>query len=179
VKTLSVITSLCLHLIALGARAEDSASTKYYVGESIVTMSTGEVSRSPYIIARVSAPSAGTISEAVVTRKQVGFGENKSTMTVTGNHFTLSESTGLVTGGGELTGQPWDWTFLRAEFNAPKFSLRIVDYNFFADPNLIAGHKDFYRTTESGESMYMQEDVVVYQVDQKSFEAKRKELLGL
>jgi len=56
--------------------------------------------------------------------------------------------------------------------------MRIVDFNFLADPNFIAGHKDFYTTNGGVESLIMQEDVVLHLVDQSVYETRRKELLG-
>ena len=90
----------------------------------------------------------------------------------------MTTSTGTVTGGGTLTGTPWNWTFLRAELKVQKSSMRIVDFNFLADRNLIAGHKDFYITNGGVESLIMQEEVVLHLVDQSVYEARRKELLG-
>jgi hypothetical protein len=162
------------------AQNKTAPATLYYVGESITTMANSNVTRHPYIIARTSNPASGTITEAVVSFQQSGFKENSSVLKIEGNHFSMSESTGTVTGGGELTGSAWNWTFLRAEFFVSSYKMRIVDYNFFADPNSIMGHKDFYIADQSSgkEQLFMQEDVVLHVVDKESFESKRNELLG-
>lgn len=158
------------------------AETLYYIGEAVVTKSDGTITRTPYIIARISDSAAGTITEAVVSNSGTGFRENQSVMKVTGSHFTMTESTGAVTGEGDLTGEPWKWTFLRAEFKTKTnaYSMRIVDYNFLADPNSISGHKDFYLTINGvpGEKLMQQEDVVIHPVDKAKFEAERARLLG-
>lgn len=158
------------------------AETLYYIGEAVVTKSDGTVTREPYIVARTSDSAAGTITEAVVSNSGTGFNEVQSVLKVTGSHFTMTVSTGTVTGEGDLTGEPWKWTFLRAEFKAKTsaYSMRIVDYNFLADPNSIGGHKDYYLTTNGapGEKLIQQEDVVIHPVDKAKFEAERARLLG-
>lgn len=149
--------------------------TLYYIGESIITTDSG-VAKHPYLISRTSNETANSISETAITYQRSGFKENSSTLKIEKNHFTLTESTGTVTGEGDFTGLPWQWTFLRAEFKAPNFKMKIIDYNFFADPKLIMGHKDFY--SDPGGKLLMQEDVVLYVVDKATFDSKRSELLG-
>ena len=172
------LASLLLFVSAQSVFAE----TLYYIGEAVVTKSDGTITREPYVIARTSDSAAGTITEAVVSNAGRGFAENQSVMTVTGSHFTMTVSTGTVTGEGDLTGEPWKWTFLRAEFKTKTnvYSMRIVDYNFLADPNSISGHKDFYLTNNGvpGEKLIQQEDVVIHPVDKAKFEAERARLLG-
>jgi hypothetical protein len=83
-----------------------------------------------------------------------------------------------VSGSGELTRNPWQWTFLRGEFKVGGSGMRIVDYNFFADHADIMGHKDFYvKQGGSDERLLRQEDVVLHVVDKATFDAKRAELL--
>lgn len=160
------------------AKAEDAPSF-YYVGEAITTVD-ATVTRHPYIIERISDPVAGTILEKVVSYQKTKFVENSSVMKVDGNHFTMTESTGTVSGGGTLTGLPWKWTFLSAEFKVSNYDMRIVDYNFFADPDSILGHKDFYIRDSAGkENLILQEDVVLHRVQKTVYDAKRLELLAL
>lgn len=170
---------LMILLLAISAQSV-FAETLYYVGEAIVTKSDGTITREPYIIARTSDSSARTISEAVVSNSGNGFKENQSVMKVTGSHFTMTA--GTVTGEGDLTGEPWKWTFLRAEFkmSPPGYSMRIVDYNFLADLDTISGHEDFYMTVSGvpGEKLIQQEDVVLHKVEKAKFEAERSRLLG-
>ena len=158
------------------------AETLYYIGEAVTTKSDRTITREPYIIARTPDSAAGTITEAVVSNSGTGFKENQSVMKVTGSHFTMTDLTGTVTGEGDLTGEPWKWTFLRAEFKIKTnaYSIRIVDYNFLADPKSIGGHKDFYLTPNgaAGERLVQQEDVVLHPVDKAKFEAERARLLG-
>lgn len=157
-----------------------AGTTLYYIGESFITMASGEVYKSPYIITRTSNQNNHTIVEKVVSRHATGFGENESTLVINHNHFTMTESTGTVTGEGDFTGESWKWTFLRAEFQI-QGGMRIVDYNFFADPNSIMGHKDFF-VPDSGtahEKLSMQEDVVLHVTDKDTFVKKRSELLNL
>jgi hypothetical protein len=161
---------------AVTASAE-GAKTLYYAGEAITTTG-GKVERHAYIVARTTDPDAGTISEKVVSFERSSYVENSSVMKIDQNQFTMTTSTGTVTGGGTLTGAAWNWTFLRAEFKVQRSTLRIVDFNFLADPNVISGHKDFYMTNGSVESLIMQEDVVLHLVNQSVYEARRKELLG-
>ena len=153
----------------------EKAKTLYYVGEAITTTGSN-VERHAFILARTTDPDANTISEKVVSFERSRYVENSSVLKVNQNQFTMS--TGTVTGGGTLTGARWNWTFLRGEFKVPKSSMRIVDFNFLADPNFIAGHKDFYITNGGTESLIMQEEVVLHLVDQSVYEARRKELLG-
>jgi hypothetical protein len=160
---------------SLTASAE-GAKTVYYVGEAATTRG-ANVERHTYILARTTDPEANTIAEKVVSFQGTTYVENFSVMRISQNQITMTESTGTVTGGGTLTGKPWNWTFLRAEFKVPKQNMRIVDYNFLADPSSLAGHKDFYITNSGVESLFMQEDVVLHPVDQSAYETKRKELL--
>jgi hypothetical protein len=157
-------------------RAAEAPVTTYYAGEAITTTG-ADVSRKPYIVARTIDKAKSTISESVVSFSRGAFRENASVIKVDGNRLTMSESTGTVTGSGELTGVPWNWTFLHAEFSIASFGLRIVDFNFFAEPGSILGHKDFYRKDDAGEKLWMQEDVVLHAVDEPTFAAKRRELL--
>ena len=103
-------------------------------------------------------------------------------MKVVNNHLTMTVSTGTVTGQGDLTGQPWNWTFLRAEFKmtTKTYSMRIVDYNFLADPNSIMGHKEFFLTLNStpGQKLFQQEDVALHMVDQATYATEHAKLLG-
>jgi hypothetical protein len=166
---------------AISIHAE-AAETVYYVGESITTDAGGTVTRSPYIVARTTDQAAATITELVVSKVGGAFNENTSTMKISGNKLTMTESSGKISGQGTLTGKAWGWTFLCAEFKlqTPAYSMRIVDYNFFAEPGSILGHKDFFVTMNNtpGERLLQQEDVVLHPVDQAVFAAKRTELLS-
>jgi hypothetical protein len=175
-KRTLLLTLACVSA-SLTASAE-SAETLFYVGEAISTKG-ANVERHPYILERTTDPDAGTISEKVVSFQRNAYAEHSSVMKITQNQFTMTDSTGTASGEGTLTGSPWNWTFLRAEFQVPKYSMRIVDYNFLADPNSIAGHKDFYMTTTQTESLFLQEDVILHVVDKATYHAKQKELLGL
>jgi hypothetical protein len=172
--------TLLLAICCLGASvtaSAEKAKTLYYVGEAITTTGSN-VERHAYIVARTTDPDANSITEKVVSFQRSSYVEDSSVMKINQNQFTMTASTGTVTGGGTLTGTPWNWTFLRAEFKVQKSSMRIVDFNFLADPNFIAGHKDFYITNGGTESLIMQEEVVLHLVDQSVYEARRKELLG-
>jgi hypothetical protein len=154
-----------------------ASSTLFYSGEAITTMGSN-VSRHPYLLARTTDQEKSIISESVVSFQRNRFKENSSEMKIAGNQLTMTEDTKMVTGTGELTGTPWKWTFLRAEFLAPAYKMRIVDYNFLADESVITGHKDFFRKLDDGtEVMFMQEDVVLRNVDEKTYLEKRAELL--
>jgi len=170
------LLAVCCMGASVTASAE-TAKTLYYVGEAITTAGSN-VERHAYIVARTTDPDANTITEKVVSFERSSYVENSSVMKINQNQFTMTVSTGTVTGGGTLTGTPWNWTFLRAEFKVQKSGMRIMDFNFLADPNFIAGHKDFYITNGGVESLIMQEEVVLHLVDQSVYEARRKELLG-
>ena len=162
---------------AVSHAAEPDPVTLYYIGESITTMGS-TVTRHPYIMVRTTDERAKTIRETVVSYEQSGFKENSSVLTIDGNRFAMTTSTGTVTGSGELTGAPWHWTFLRAEFKVASSEMRIVDYNFFADHAALMGHKDFYLKKDgSDERLLMQEDLVLHVVEKATFDAKRAELL--
>jgi hypothetical protein len=170
------LLAVCCIGVSATASAE-SAKTLYYVGEATTTAG-ANVERHAYIVARTTDPDTNTITEKVVSFERSSYVENSSVMKINQNQFTMTVPSGTVTGGGTLTGTPWKWTFLRGEFKVQKPSMRIVDFNFLADPNSIAGHKDFYITNGGVESLIMQEDVVLHRVDQSVYEARRKELLG-
>lgn len=172
-----------LLVATVSSASADSIETLYYIGESIVTtMRDGAVVRSPYIVARTTDHLAGTIFESVISKHETGFSENTSTMVISGNQMTMTESTGTVTGNGSLTGPAWNWTFLQAQFHmkTPAYSMRIVDYNFFAEENSILAHKDFYLTLSStpDEKLIQQEDLVLHRVDKATFTVERARLLG-
>ena len=170
------LIAVCCMAASVTTSAE-TAKTLYYIGEAITTAGS-KVERHAYIVARTTDPDANTITEKVVSFQRSNYVENSSVIKISQNQFTMAESKGAVTGGGTLTGTPWNWTFLRAEFKVQKYSMRIVDFNFLADPNFIVGHKDFYTTNGGVESLIMQEDVVLHLVDPTVYEARRKELLG-
>jgi hypothetical protein len=170
---LLVVCCLAASVIA----SAETAKTVYYAGEAITTAGP-KVDRHAYLLARTIDPDANTITEKVVSFQRSSYVENSSVIKINQNQFTLTETTGSVTGGGTLTGTPWNWTFLRGEFKVQRFNMRIVDFNFFAEPNFIAGHKDFYITNGGAESLMMQEDVSLHLVTQSVYEARRKELLG-
>ena len=137
-KTLISISFLFLALPAF------SATTLFYTGEAISTKGTS-VERHRYLLARTSDEQKNTIEEKVVSFQRDHYKENASVMKIDGNNFSMTEDTKTITGNGEFTGLPWQWTFLRAEFSmaTPQFKMRIVDYNFLGDETTIAGHKDF------------------------------------
>jgi hypothetical protein len=170
------LLAVCCLGASLTASAE-GAKTLYYVGEAVTTTGSNVVERHDYILARTTDPEANTIAEKVVSFQRTAYAENSSVLKINQNQITLAESNG-TTGGGTVTGKPWNWTFLRAEFKVPRQNMRIVDYNILSDPTSIAGHKDFYITRNGVESLVMQEDVVLHLVDQSVYEAKRKQLLG-
>jgi len=180
-KYLTTIFAAVTCLVGMTVNAAPATTTLYYVGEAITT-SNSSVARHPYLLARTSDGDNNTISETIVSFDAQAklFKENSSVMKIAQNHLTMTEPTGNITGTGELTGLPWQWTFLKAEFKAPKFGLRIVDYNFFAEPGVILGHKDFYsqNKTGTGETLAIQEDVVLRSVDKPTFDSRRSELLG-
>jgi len=170
--------SVSLSLLLLSAISHANPSTIFYIGESTVTMNSGQVYTSSYLDARTSDETKNTISEDVVSQGRNGFQESSAVMEISGDHFTMTEATGTVTGSGDLTGIPWKWTFLKAEFKIAASGMRIIDYNFLADPNSIQGHKDFYISSPGqGESLYMQEDVVLHPVSVEEFSKKKAELL--
>jgi hypothetical protein len=149
-----------------------AAETIYYIGEASTTGADGSVDRHAYLIARTSDQSAGTIAERAVTFTRGAYAEDSSVMKIDGNRFTMTA--GAIVGKGELTGKPWEWTFLRLEFDIPQAGLKIVDYNFLAEYRTsVQGHKDFIR----GDKLVSQEDVVLHAVDQAAYEARRAELL--
>ena len=158
---------------SLSGAAASTAETIYYIGEASTTGTDGSVDRHTYLIARTSDPSAGTIAERAVTFTRGAYAEDSSVIKVDGNRISMTTATGIE-GRGELTGKPWEWTFLRLEFDIPRAGMKIIDYNFLAEYRTsIQGHKDFIR----GGKLVSQEDVVLHAVDQATYEAKRTELL--
>ena len=139
-----------------------AAQMTYYVGAATQTnQSDNSTTQSQYIIARTVDQAAGTITEAAVTKHDNGYAEYTSTMSIVDNTLSMTESTGEITGQGILIGEPWNWSFLKAEFSmmTPKYTLRIVDYNIFAETGSILGHKDFYMTfSKSAEERLVQQE---------------------
>jgi len=169
-RTIALAFALCA--IASLSRAAAGAETIYYMGEASTTGADGSVDRHTYLVARTSDPSAGTITEQAVTFTRGAYAEGSSIVKVDGTHISMTA--GGMEGKGELTGKPWEWTFLRLEFDVPQAGLKIVDYNFLAEYRTsIQGHKDFIR----GGRLVSQEDVVLRAVDRATYEAKRAELL--
>lgn len=170
-RTAALAFALCSYA-SFSRAAAGTAETIYYIGEASTTGADGSVDRHAYLVARTSDPSAGTIAERAVTFTRGTYAEDSSVMKVDGNRITMTA--GAIEGKGELTGKPWEWTFLRLEFEIPRATLKIVDYNFLAEYRTsVQGHKDFIR----GGKLVSQEDVVLHAVDQAAYEAKRAELL--
>jgi len=144
--------------------------TKYYIGEA-TTVINNQVSRQPYLIARTIDQTSGTISEAVVSYGRDGFTENSSLLKVDGNHFSMNADG--IRGEGELFGEPWNWSFLRAEFKMESNDLKIVDYNVFSTSGTVVGHKDFYRAGQ----LFMKETVILNLTDKATYDGKRAGLL--
>jgi hypothetical protein len=172
----SAVVSAAVSAVAQATAPINGATTLYYLGEAITTRGS-EVTRHPYLVERITDPGMSTISENVVSFHESGYNENRSVLKIEDGRFTMTESTGTVTGDGTLTGLPWNWTFLRAEFKIEKYKMRIVDYNFLGDPAAITAHKDYYLNVNGNESLFMQEDVSLHVVEKLEFDAKRAELL--
>lgn len=157
-----------------------SETTLYYIGEAITTPVGGSVTRYPYLIERTTNPAAKTIVEHVVSfdSRNNKYAQYDSQLDITGNHAVMTESTGVVTGEGELTGERWKWDFFKAEFKVAGQPMRIVDFNVFT-PVRIMGHKDFYMTNPSTgvETLFRQEDLVAAVVSETEFRAKKSELM--
>jgi len=148
---------LCSFASLLRATAS-TAETIYYIGEASTTGADGSVGRHTYLLARTSDQSAGTIAERAVTFTRGAYAEDSSVMKVDGNRISMTTASGIA-GKGEVTGKPWEWTFLRLEFDIPQAGLKIVDYNFLAEYRTsLQGHKDFIR----GGKLVSQEDVVLH-----------------
>src|SRR5262245_51309686 len=162
---------------AAPVRALSPPSTIYYAGEAVNTMEDGKISRHAYVIARTSDPEKNEIRELAVAfdPRTEKYAEHASTITVKdGSKLSMSEPTGVISGEGELTGEPWRWTYLHAVFTMKGTDFKIDDVNCLAEyETSIQGHKDFYR----GGKRFMREDVVLHAVDKATYEAKRAELL--
>lgn len=84
-----------------------TAHTDCYAG-----VSTGMGQSSHTIARRIVDPATRTITEDV-SHDSAGAHGAKSfhvVMTVDGDHFTMTESSGAFTGTGTLVGEPWQWT---------------------------------------------------------------------
>jgi hypothetical protein len=91
---------------------------------------------------------------------------------VDGNHFSVNADG--ISGEGELFGEPWNWSFLRAEFKMESNGLKIVDYNIFSTSGTVVGHKDFYRAGQ----LFMKETVILNLTDKATYDGKRAGLLN-
>lgn len=156
------------------------AQTSYYFGEA-TTIKNKESIKKPYLLSRSLERSSSSIKENVISFGENRFEENSSELLIDNSgRFTMSESTGTVTGSGQLNGEAWNWLSLVGEFKTSGrgYSMRIPDYNLFAGSTIL-GHKDFYLTIQGQpEFLMMQEDLILHEIDQKTYEEKRQELLN-
>src|SRR5262245_50046361 len=121
-RTAAFAFTLC-SCVLLSRAAASPAETIYYIGEASTTGADGSVDRHAYLIARTSDPSAGTIAETAVTFTRGVYAEASSVIKVDGNGISMTAAG--IEGKGELTGKPWEWTFLRLEFDIPRAGLKI------------------------------------------------------
>src|SRR5215471_12802396 len=94
--------TLLLAMCCFGASATASAETAktlYYSGEAITTTG-ANVERHAYLVARTTDPDANTITEKTVSFERPSYAENSSVMKINQNQFTMTVSTGNVTGVG-------------------------------------------------------------------------------
>src|SRR5262249_13669748 len=123
-------------------------------------------------VARTIDQTSGTISETVVSYGRDGFKEASSVLRVAGNHFSVNADG--ISGEGEFFGEPWKWSFLRAEFKMESTGLTIVDFNIFSTSGTVVGHKDFYRAGQ----LFMKETVVLNLADKPTYDGRRAALLN-
>ncbi len=93
------------------------SSVHYYVGDRSVTISNGrEVAGARVFLRRTLDPATGTIEENVVdvNTEDSTWNEYTVVMTVSGNTFTIRESSGGFDGEGTLEGEAWRWTTWRS-----------------------------------------------------------------
>lgn len=93
------------------------SSVHYYVGARSVTISNGrEVAGARVFLRRTLDPAMGTIEENVVdvNTEDSSWTEYTIVMTVSGNTFTIRESSGGFDGEGTLEGEAWRWTTWRS-----------------------------------------------------------------
>jgi len=89
------------------------------------------------------------------------YAEASSVMKVDGNRVSMTA--GGIEGKGELTGKPWEWTFLRLEFDIQRLALRSSTTT--SSPNTERRSRGTRISSEVASSC------------QAAYEAKRAELL--
>src|SRR5262249_50683762 len=114
-RTATLAFALC-SCVSLPRAAASTAETIYYIGEASTTGADGSADHPTYLVARTSDQSAETIAESVVTFTRGAYAEDSSVIKVDGNRISM-RTAGGIEGKGELTGKPWEWTFLRLEFD--------------------------------------------------------------
>ena len=99
-----------------------AASTTCYAG-----LSNGMGQSARTIARRTVDPTARTITEDVSHDDSGPHGAKSFhvVMTVTGDHFTMTETGGAFAGDGTLAGEPWKWTAWASKAQIPKVGIEV------------------------------------------------------
>lgn len=121
------------------ARVPQQELDQYFVGTQTLVLPDGtEVQGNSVVARRTLQPDAHAIVEEVIERDAQGAVEAHGMRLEVdeGDHrFVLSEPGGMITGEGELTGDPWRWTSWHAESRLPD-GVRVVTDDTLTDTEL-------------------------------------------
>ncbi len=149
------IFAVSLVLNASAAHAELSPDLSFYGGDARLTsLVTGQVSTEKVLMARTVDPAAGRIVE-IACIKESGKPAQLSPayISISGNTVTSMSSTedgeqSAFSGAGTLSGQPWQWNYLKFIMTFPlppaHGYLRIEDANFITPTQFIARKQLFF-----------------------------------
>lgn len=129
---------------ALRADEKPAEVTEYYLGESKMSLPSGQVVRTTLsLLKRVSDPRKSTIEEHVLSI------DGKTppkifvvTFAVKGSTFTVSEKSKSFSGKGELIGDPWKWKAWKSETELPEGMGKVVSEDRVEEKGL-SGKKTF------------------------------------
>ena len=122
-----------------------AATTTYYMGDYLQTSPGGTTQKSLMFLQKTYDPDRGlAIERGIQVNADDSVSDSTITFTITGNNFTVSDTSGKMNGKGTFTGTPWGWTFFKATYNFPSLNLRVDDENTLADPSVVTGRKTVY-----------------------------------
>jgi hypothetical protein len=157
------------------ARAADPEKF-YYLGEVKLSSADGKPMGSQVILLEKihDRDKSKIVERALVIQPDGKAEERNMEMTVKDdNSFTLTDDTKSVSGGGQLFGSPWKWTYFKATFKASN-GVQIDDENYMADESVGVARK---KITLPNGNVYMFMDMSLKSVTPKTYEILRAGLM--
>jgi hypothetical protein len=150
------------------------ADTQYWLGEQIMTSATGVPlpdQNTTILVERTLNEAQNLYAErAVQLNPRLKMVVDVTiTLNVTGSNFTATDSLGTMTGNGSLTGAPWKWTYLSADYFNKNTGRKIMrDEDFMSDPNSLFSRKVFFAADGVTPDKYC--DVTVHPITIEMFD---------